>query len=279
MRSFWNFAILVLVGGVFFAAVGSQSKGQQTEPSSTTVGATFVDDSAFKPQDTFKDCDACPVMVVIPAGTFLMVNRGSVGVDDVDPAVHHVTIPNTFAVSKYEVTQIEWQKIVGWNESLEKGDDHPVEKISWANAQLFVKRLSAKTGKHYRLLSGAEWEYAARAGTTSAYWWGNDFDETMANIGARTKPVGQYSANAFGLHDMHGNVWEWVEDCWNESHAGLPLDGTARTTGNCIFRVIRGGSIGGLPRHLRSDARARARAFLHYRFGTIGLRVARSIMR
>ena len=279
MRSRWNAAVLGLAAIIFVATVGSQSKGQQTEPSSTTAGSSFVDDYALKPGDTFKDCDVCPEMVVIPAGTFHMVNRGSVGVDAVEPAVHHVTIPNAFAVGKYEVTQLEWQEIVGWNESLEKGDDNPVEKISWADAQIFVTRLSAKTVQHYRLLSEAEWEYAARAGTTSVYWWGNDFDETRANIGARTLPVGQYGANAFGLHDMHGNVWEWVEDCWNDSYAGLPLDGTARTTGNCVYRVIRGGSMGGLPSHLRSDARGRARANPNYRFGTVGLRIARTLSR
>ncbi len=240
---------------------------------------SLADDQVLKPGDVFRDCDVCPQMVVIPAGSFDMVNRGSVGVDDAETEVHHVTIPKAFAVGKYEITQFEWRQVEGWNESLEKGDNNPVEKISWPNAKLFVKRLSEKTGRHYRMLSEAEWEYAARAGTKSVYWWGDDFDEKKANIGPKTLPVGQYDANAFGLHDMHGNVWEWVEDCWNESYAGLPLDGTARTTENCVFRIIRGGSMGGLPRHLRSDSRARARAYLHYRFGTIGLRVARSINR
>lgn len=277
MRTQWKVVFSGFVLIVFVASAGSLAKGQQFETPSAGTANFRSDNQTLNPGDVFRDCDVCPEMVVVPAGSFDIVNKGSVGVDDVETAIHHVTIPKPFAVGKYEVTQFEWRQIEGWNVSLEKGDNNPVEKISWPNAQLFVKRLSEKTGRPYRLMSETEWEYAARAGTTSDYWWGNDFDETKANIGPRTLPVGQYSANPFGLHDMHGNVWEWVEDCWDESYAGLPLDGTARTTENCVFRIIRGGSMGGLPRHLRSDSRARARAYLNYRFGTIGLRVARSI--
>jgi formylglycine-generating enzyme required for sulfatase activity len=128
--------------------------------------------------------------------------------------------------------------------------------VSWDDAKAYVSWLKNQTGSEYRLLSEAEWEYAARAGTTTKYHWGNSFDEGRANNGAGTVPVGRYEANRFGLHDMLGNVWEWVEDCWHDSYAGAPTDGRAWTSGDgCSRRVLRGGSWVNYPRVLRAADR------------------------
>ena len=122
--------------------------------------------------------------------------------------------------------------------------------MSWNDAKLYVRWLSRKTEQRYRLLTEAEWEFVARAGMTSARYWGADIGRNNANCndcGSRwddrqTAPVGSFEPNAFGLHDVLGNVWEWVEDCWNDSYAGAPADGTAWTSGDCRRRVLRGGS-------------------------------------
>ena len=195
-------------------------------------------------------------MVVIPAGSFRMGDLSGGG-DNNEKPTHPVTIPRPFAVGKYEVTQAEWRAVMGSNPSHFKGDRNPVEQVSWDDAQDFVRRLGTKTGKQYRLLTEAEWEYAARAGTATEYFWGNGFDSSRANNnGNRTVPVGRYAPNSFGLHDMHGNVWEWVEDCWHTSYRGAPSGGDAWTTGgNCRVRVLRGGSWSYIPGDLRSAIR------------------------
>ena len=141
----------------------------------------------------------------------------------------------------------------------------PVINVSWNDAQDYVEWLSAQTGHAYRLLSEAEWEYVARAGSSTTYSWGNDIGSNRANChriaganGTRddqTAPVGSFAANAFGVHDMHGNVYEWVEDCWNASYAGAPTDGSAWRSGECERRVLRGGSWDYLPGFLRSALR------------------------
>ena len=156
--------------------------------------------------------------------------------------------------------------------------------VDWNQVQTYVMWLSEKTGKGYRLLSEAEWEYVARAGSgTRKYSWGNEIGRNRANCdgcgsrwdGKQTAPVGSFGANGFGLHDVHGNVWEWVEDCWNGTYAGAPADGSAWEEGGCNRRVVRGGSWGLAPRYIRSAYR--------FRFDTggrgfsIGFRVARSL--
>ena len=155
--------------------------------------------------------------------------------------------------------------------------------VSWEDAQGYVRWLSRKTGEEYRLLSESEWEYVARAGTRTRYWWGDEIGRNRANCdgcGSRwedrqTAPVGSFSANGFGLHDVHGNVWEWVEDCWNESYAGAPRDGSAWESGECGRRVLRGGSWYNNLRYLRSAFRGRNSAGNRYMF--IGFRVARTL--
>ena len=196
-----------------------------------------------KPGDTFRDCADCPEMVVIPAGSFRMGDLNGGGQDDEQP-VHNVAIPKPFAVGKYEVTQAEWRSVMGSNPSNFKGDRKPVETVSWDDAKTFVNKLSAKTGKQYRLLSEAEWEYMARAGASTKYSWGNSISQSHARYDSfGTVSVGSYAPNAFGVYDTAGNVLEWVEDCRHDSYNGAPSGGKAWTSGgDCFERVLRGGT-------------------------------------
>ena len=193
-----------------------------------------------------KDCAECPEMVVIPAGSIVM---GSDANDEEKPL--HTAAIRSFLLGKTEVTQKQWIEVIGSNPSLDTscGQNCPVEGVTWNDIQNFLVRLNQKTGQKYRLPSEAEWEYAARAGTTTDWSFGNDeskldsFAWYSQNSGHRTQPVGRKLPNAFGLFDMHGNVWEWTQDCWHENYAGAPSDGSAWTTG-CTgnYRVLRGGS-------------------------------------
>ncbi len=185
---------------------------------------------------------AAPEMVVIPAGRFLMgcVSGRDCYIDE--GPVHEVTVAS-FALSKYEVTFEEYDRFTeatGGARADDRGwgrDRRPVVNVSWEDAQAYVAWLSLETGEPYRLPSEAEWEYAARAGTETAYSWGNEIGDNRANCfncGSRwdngqTAPVGSFGANAWGLHDMHGNVFEWVEDCSHLRYVGAPSDGTAGT--------------------------------------------------
>ena len=163
-----------------------------------------------KPGAVFKDCDTCPEMVVIPAGSFKMGDLSGAGSSKEKP-VHEVKIGYSFAVGKYEVTQAEWEAVMGKNPSEFKGARKPVETVTWDEAKSFVKKLSEQTGKEYRLLSESEWEYMARAGSTTEYPWGDEIDSSKAKYdsgdgsGESTVPVGCYSANAFGVYDTVGN--------------------------------------------------------------------------
>jgi formylglycine-generating enzyme required for sulfatase activity len=209
---------------------------------------------ALKAKDVFKECKDCPEMVVVPAGSFLMGSAQGEGRNNEHPQ-HGVIITKPFAVSKFEVTFDQWDACVahggctlpapdaGW----ERGT-RPVINVSWDGFQQYVTWLSKLTGGPYRLLSEAEWEYAARAGTSTPYSFG-DNEKTIGeyawyanNASFKTHPVGEKKPNAFGLYDMHGNVWEWVQDCEHESYSGAPTDGTAWITDGCEARVLRGGS-------------------------------------
>ena len=188
-------------------------------------------------------------MVRIEPGTFQM---GSSQGDSDERPVHEVTIRQGFYLGKYEVTQAQWEAVMGSNPSRFRGcGDCPVESVSWEDAQAFIRKLNEMEGKNrYRLPSEAEWEYAARAGTTTRYSWGDEIGRNLANCDGcgsqwdnkKTAPVGSFPANAWGLHDMHGNVWEWVQDCWNGNYEGAPADGSAWERGDCSRRVLRGGS-------------------------------------
>lgn len=189
-------------------------------------------------------------MMHIPSGVFTMGSptNESDGYDDEEP-VHHVTIPKAFYLGKYQVTQKQWYEVMGDNPSHFKGDDLPVENVSWNDVQEFIQKLNEKENTHkYRLPSEAEWEYAARAGTTTRYFFGDDgsklgeyawFDE---NSGDKTHPVGKKEANPWGLYDVHGNVLECVQDTYHGTYSGAPTDGSVWEDGVSATRVNRGGS-------------------------------------
>ena len=241
------------------------------------------------PGSIFRDCDQCPEMVVVPAGRFRMGDLAGDGKDRERP-VHDVKIAEPFAVGKYEVTFAEWDACVAGGGCTHQPNDRgwgrgtrPVINVSWDDAQEYVRWLSRETGRTYRLLSEAEWEYVARAGSTTKYPWGDDIGTNKANCDGcgsrwddkRTAPVGSFEPNAFGLFDTAGNVWEWVEDCWNENYNGAPGDGSAWTSRNCNRPVLRGGSWGDYPWGIRSANRNRNDAGIRDNY--LGFRVARTL--
>ena len=185
---------------------------------------------------TFRDCPDCPEMLVIPAGNIEMGEAGS---------THRVTL-KSFALGKTEVTQGQWKAVMGNNPShfVRCGDNCPVEQVSWNDAQAFIQKLNAITGKQYRLPSEAEWEYACQAGGQEEYCGSDNLDSVAwhdGNSGKNTHPAAGKQANAFGLYDMSGNVWEWVEDSYHADYSGIPADGSA-WQGDGANRVLRGGS-------------------------------------
>jgi formylglycine-generating enzyme required for sulfatase activity len=278
-----------------------QAERQRETPSPATVTApapanvsplTAAQERGLKAGDSFKEGADCPEMIVVPAGRFLMGSPAGQGDDDERPA-HKVTIAKPFAVAKFALTFDEWDACAagggcrpdvsdrGWGRGR-----RPAINVAWRDAQAYVKWLSSITGKPYRLLSEAEYEYAARAGTLTAYPWGDDIKlngKAMANCGGcgsqwdhkQTAPVGSFAANQFGLYDMVGNVWEWMEDCWNESYQGAPADGSPWTSGDCSRRVVRGGSWVYVPDYLRSSNRSGAGT--DSRNDNLGFRVARTL--
>jgi formylglycine-generating enzyme required for sulfatase activity len=238
-------------------------------------------EQALKPGNSFKECaQDCPEMIVVPAGSFTMGSpQAEKGRYTSEDPQHTVTIAKAFAVSKYELTFADWDACVtgggcngyrpndqGW---MPRGM-HPAINVNWDDAQQYVAWLSEVTGKAYRLLSEAEYEYATRAGTTTAYPWGDDIKlngQAMANCDGcgskweanqQTAPVGSFYPNEFGLYDMMGNVFEWTEDCLHTNYNGAPTDGSAwlaANGGECTNRILRGGSWGSTPGYLRSANR------------------------
>jgi formylglycine-generating enzyme required for sulfatase activity len=249
---------------------------------------------ALQPKDVFHECALCPTMVVVPPGEFVMGSpEDEPGHDRKEGPQHEVAIERSFAVSEFEVTFDEWaycasfrscqnqkRQDEGWGEG-----NRPVIKVSWDDARDYAAWLSTHTGRPYHLLSEAEWEYAARAGSKSAYSWGNDGGSGNADCDrcgsrwdkATTAPVGSFSANAFGLYDMHGNVWEWVEDCWHDTYDGAPSDGSAWTAScdKADQHVVRGGSWEDTVVDLRAAARYGGQTDIHTWVN--GIRVARTL--
>ena len=235
----------------------------------------------------FRDCADCPQLVWLPQGEFAMgessAARGSRPV---------VTISSALAVGRFEVTFAEWGACVSAGGCRRRPNDsgwgrgwQPVINVSWSDAQEYVAWLSRRAGKRYRLLSEAEWEYAARAGTDASYWWGNQASRGDANCadcgskwdGRQAAPVGRFAPNPFGLYDMHGNVSEWVEDCYHDGYWGVPSDGRAWTR-DCAAvtdtRIVRGGAWHSSANSMRSTFRSSA-AF-DYFDNRIGFRIART---
>jgi len=279
---------------------------------------------------SLQDCAQCPALVVVPAGEFRM---GAAGGEEGRPEgpVHTVHIARAFALGRYEVTQAQFAAFVSatghamgggcqvwageWRTPPDADwtdpgygrmpfDDEPVTCVSWNDAEAYVQWLARRTGRHYRLPSEAEWEYAARAGSTGDYFWavpGTDADAaacTFANVYdasgarangfgwapfgcddgfARAAPVGSFRPNAFGLHDMIGNVWEWTADCYQAPYPATPVDGSAvqSATGSCERRSVRGGSWITRPSRQRVSFRGRDPADARYSF--FGFRVARDL--
>ncbi len=288
---------LVVAGAMVAYLAGSQAAPAQPAPGTV-----------------FRDCPECPELVVIPAGRFIMgsaaaeaaVNGVPADWAEVERPLHDVTIGSAFALGRYEVTFAEWDACVagggcaghrpadlGWGRGR-----RPVINVSWQDAQAYVAWLSRRTGHSYRLPSESEWEYAARAGTTTARYWGESLDAGCAYANgpdlaaleeypgwklvmncrdgyAQTAPVGSFRANGFGLYDMLGNVWELVADCWHDSYRDAPADGQVWSGGDCASRVMRGGSWNHFPPGLHAAFRWHYDPDLGYII--IGFRVARAL--
>ena len=276
----------------------------------------------YKAGDIIQDCPECPQMVYIPTGSFRMGDIQGGGDSDEKP-VHRVSV-SAFLLAQTEITVGQFRTFVkasGYKTEAEQGDgcyvhengswdersnanwrnpgfkqsaNEPVVCVSWNDAQRYVEWLSEKTGEQYRLPSEAEWEYAARAGSETKYFFGNSASDLCryANGAAaetdiswrnkdcrdgykRTAPAASFTANAFGFYDMHGNVWEWTQDCWNDSYKGAPSDGSAWLSGNCSRRVLRGGSWYSYPNNLRSAGRSRSTP--DNRTFNYGFRLARTL--
>jgi formylglycine-generating enzyme required for sulfatase activity len=297
------------------------------EPALAQAPLTATQEQALKAGDTFRECDGCPEMVVIPAGSFQMGSPDSEKdrIENEGP-LHPVTIAKRFALGKFELTVEQFAAFVAetkydtgtvcdiwqdgkWDErqgynwqkpNFPQAAAHPASCLSWDDAKAYLAWLSGKTGKTYRLPSEAEWEYAARAGSQTRFHFGEDdrdycrygngVDETaVAQVPgaakwnplpcrdgyAYTSPAGSFAPNAFGLYDTHGNVFEWVEDCWNDDFKGAPADGSPWLSGDCKVRVQRGGAWGYPRDYLRIAVRGRQGQ--GYRYINAGVRVGRTV--
>lgn len=323
----------------FLAAYGENNPYSDEDESLRAQARRKKDEAqgrrAAAPGDVIKDCTQCPDMVVIPAGEFSMGSpAGEDGRYENEGPQHKVRV-DKFLLGRTEVTVGQWKGFVGatgyrsdaeknagglegcavWNGTAVKweyqsgrswkdpgfkqDENHPVVCVSWNDAKAYAEWMSSKTGKAYRLASEAEWEYAARAGTQTARYWGDDADRACryANVGdestregvpgwkweihkcrdgsAYTARVGSYEGNAWKLQDMLGNAWEWVEDCWHETYVSAPADGSAWTGGECKLRVLRGGAWFNLPRIVRAAIRNGVVPAIRY-YDT-GFRLARTV--
>lgn len=303
------------------------------------VTSQAIAEDALRPGSAFKDCEDCPEMVVLPAGTFMMgstpeeTTLAEVRADAAqrEQPKHAVTLAKPFAIGKYEVTLAEYRafvtatnrpdpdRCITWTESTNtwgevegaswqnaqfyQGEDHPVGCLDLVDVRDYAAWLSEVTGHSYRVPSEAEWEYAARGGTATNQTWGNTMEDmcrfanasdlTRADVhqGVRdtptrffdcrdgfvyTAPVGSFPPNAYGLHDMVGNIWEWVEDCFIIGYDGAPTDGSIRyDENNCDRLIVRGG--GWYARNWFMRPAGRSREHPEYRSTTLGLRVVRDI--
>ena len=215
--------------------------------------------------------------VLIPAGAFTM---GAIDSYPDEQPIRTVHISRPFYLGKYEVTQAQWEAVMGYNPSAWRGQrTRPVEQVSWEDVQEFLRRLNTEEGRtHYRLPTEAEWEYAARAGTTTAYSFGSDvsrLDEYAwygGNAAHTSHPVGQLKPNAWGLHDMHGNVWEWVHDWYATYPTGAVTDPQGPASG--VSRVFRGGGRSNVAWRCRSSSRGYRPP--ESRLDAVGFRVLRT---
>jgi formylglycine-generating enzyme required for sulfatase activity len=258
---------------------------------------SVAQERALEPGNSFQECArVCPEMVIIPAGSFTMGDPGHV--TNMEEPQHRVTLAKPFAVSKYELTFADWDACVAGggcngyipNDQPSGRGQQPVINVNWSDAQAYVAWFAQVTGKTYRLLSEAEYEYAARAGTTSVYYWGDDIKfngTTMANcVGCggsewdyKKAPVGSFPANFFGLYDMVANILEWTEDCFHMGYNGAPTNGSpwlGDNGGDCINRVARGATFLQSPFQLQPAYRSKV--FSDTRINTLGFRIARTLV-
>jgi formylglycine-generating enzyme required for sulfatase activity len=297
----------VLICGLSASEAICQTEQQEQSRSPISVDmrrATplgWQEEHALKPLDMFKECEVCPEMIVVPAGGFMRgAPKTEDGSEDNERPEHMVTIAKPFSVGGFAVTFEEWDACVadGGCRRYRPGDRgwgrgrRPVINLSWGDAKAYTKWLSEKTGRGYRLLSEAEREYVTRAGTNTPFWWGVSISTQHANYDGefayptatgqvgefrrKTLPVDAFAPNPWGLYQVHGNIYEWVEDCWNNNYHGAPADGSAWITGNCDRRALRGGAYNFAPWHLRSAARGEVATATEGAVVT-GVRVARSL--
>jgi formylglycine-generating enzyme required for sulfatase activity len=297
-------AALMVVGSTAFEAADTPKAGKAA--GTPKVGQTF------------KECRNCPEMIVIPAGTVVMGSPATEANRRDNEAQQKVTFARPFAVGRTEITWDQWEACVrdracdgmAIEQALRIKEDgtpntefvdwgrgtRPVVGVNWFDAQTYVGWLNRKTGADdaYRLLSDAEWEYVARAGTTTAYPWGEKIDHNYGNFGiegpglggkadgrdtwlAQTAPVASFPANAFGVYDMHGNIFEWVEDCYEADRAHAPTDGSASKQGNCANRMFRSGSFISNPYMHRSAKRQAPYPSTRRGRNYLGFRVAKTL--
>jgi formylglycine-generating enzyme required for sulfatase activity len=266
------------------AALGSSSSRPEVAPSPGSVVSRPEADGLH-----IRACPECPEMVSIPSGEFTMGSPPTEKDRDVWEGPQHRVHVGSFEAAKYPVTVGEWRIYAdeaGYKTTsgcdwvkFAQGDNHPVTCMSWQEAQDYIVWLNRKSGQHYRLLTEAEWEYAARAGTTTPYYWGVEIGREHANCNGcgshwdnkQTSPVGSFAANPWGLFDMAGDVWEYTQDCWHSNYNGAPIDGSAWEAGACPDRVVRGGAWYAYTKDLRSACRTGGSGLM-----SVGLRLART---
>lgn len=259
-----------------------------TAPAGTASTVTTVPEGPrYKPGETFKDCEHCPEMAALPAGSFFMGSTSlEQGHQTSEGPRHRVTFSRTFAIGVKEVTFDEYDACVRDHGCINVSDrgwgrgKRPVLNLKLADVKNYVAWLSETTGQHYFIPSEAEWEYAARAGTDTPWNTGDTLiteDANFFNQFQKTVPVGSYAPNGFGLYDMHGNVLEWVQDCMDVGYVGVPNDGSAALGPPCNTRVVRGGAYS--TDHAKTRSAARFAVNETTRYTDTGIRVARSLPR
>jgi formylglycine-generating enzyme required for sulfatase activity len=275
------------------STLNSDQARDAVTPAASQASATFGATGELR------DIPQGPQLVEIPAGEFMMGSPPQeAGRGTFEDPQHHVVIEHPFAIGKYDVTFEQWDACVtdggcagylpdddGWGRG-----SHPVVNVSWYDAQAYADWLRRKTGKAYRLPSESEWEYVARAGTATAYWWGSEASHEFANYGTdnccsglavgrdlwvTTSPVGSFPANAFGVFGMNGNAMQYVQDCWHPTYNGAPADGSVWDKTDCGMRVLRGGAWNSIPAFIRSADRVWM--LPSARFNLVSFRVARSL--
>lgn len=248
--------LLAVVAALVMLPHSSVAQGvypEQIKPVDIPKAPVIAPGTKLKPGDMFRDCETCPEMVVVPAGIFVMGSKQHKS----EQPVRIMRVRKPFAIGRFETLHAEWQACLDGGGCTHKPDDHnwgtvrkPVINVSHDMVHGFAQWLTKITGHTYRLPSEAEWEYAARAGSKANYWFGDLVGENEVNCrkcgspwsGIGNAPVGSFKPNPWGLYDMHGNAFEWVEDCWHENYEGAPKGLEAWVEPGCQFRVIRGGS-------------------------------------